>query len=209
MSLILLYMQWCSPSLCVKLTLTWTMCILVLNHIDSRFILFLLLVIVLSLYMWVTWTCLLNDPTKPHCTEHWMTACECLSLSATALPLSRWPTSAKLKLALKLRPTKWSICLQCHSKGRLISMNTSSGLWSSTLGGEEGEEETVLGHVIILKTFTGRCPSQSTILVLNESKLCWKVSFKWNDFVFSVLEGVIHFYHFLLLNIHICNPLYS
>lgn len=60
----------------------------------------------------------------------WVTACKCLSVSAAALPLSRWPTSAKLKLALKLRPTKWSICLQCHSKGRLISMNTSSGLWS-------------------------------------------------------------------------------
>lgn len=47
------------------------------------------------------------------------------------LPLSRWPTRAKLKLALKFRPTKWSICLQCHSRGRRISMNTSSGLWGT------------------------------------------------------------------------------
>lgn len=38
------------------------------------------------------------------------------------------PTSAKLKLELKLRPTKWSICLQCHSRGLRISINTSSGL---------------------------------------------------------------------------------
>lgn len=45
-----------------------------------------------------------------------------------ASPLSRWPTSAKLKLELKLRPTKWSICLQCHSRGLRISINTSSGL---------------------------------------------------------------------------------
>lgn len=45
------------------------------------------------------------------------------------LPFRRCPTSAKLKLELKFSPTKWSICLQCHSSGLLISMNTSSGLW--------------------------------------------------------------------------------
>lgn len=45
------------------------------------------------------------------------------------LPFNRCPTKAKLKLELKLRPTKWSICLQCHSKGWRISINTSSGLW--------------------------------------------------------------------------------
>lgn len=51
-------------------------------------------------------------------------------ISEGAVPLRRWPTRAKLKLALKFKPTKWSICLQCHSNGRLISMNTSSGLWT-------------------------------------------------------------------------------
>lgn len=45
------------------------------------------------------------------------------------LPFNRCPTKAKLKLELKLRPTKWSICLQCQSKGWRISINTSSGLW--------------------------------------------------------------------------------
>lgn len=93
-------------------------------------------------------TCLYN-----HCTNKglicWITAFDCLSGFAAALPFSRWPTSAKLKLALKLRPTKWSICLQCHSKGRRISMNTSSGLWSE-LREEEKEvnEEGVLGHFV-------------------------------------------------------------
>lgn len=51
-------------------------------------------------------------------------------ISEGAVPLRRWPTRAKLKFALKFKPTKWSICLQCHSNGRLISMNTSSGLWT-------------------------------------------------------------------------------
>lgn len=49
-------------------------------------------------------------------------------LFRTDIPLRRWPTRAKLKLVLKFKPTKWSICLQCHSNGHLISMKTSSGL---------------------------------------------------------------------------------
>lgn len=49
------------------------------------------------------------------------------------LPFRRCPTSAKLKLELKFSPTKWSICLQCHSSGLLISMNTSSGLWPTKI----------------------------------------------------------------------------
>lgn len=85
-------------------------------------------VIVFSLQTVCYWYEPLQPLIQTYCTEHWKAACECWSLSAAALPLSRWPTSAKLKFALKLSPTKWSICLQCHSNGRLISMNTSSGL---------------------------------------------------------------------------------
>lgn len=51
-------------------------------------------------------------------------------ISVCDIPLRRWPTRAKLKLVLKFKPTKWSICLQCHSNGHLISMKTSSGLWA-------------------------------------------------------------------------------
>ena len=44
-------------------------------------------------------------------------------------PFRRCPTSAKLKLNLKLRPTEWSICLKCHSSsGSLTAINTYSGL---------------------------------------------------------------------------------
>ena len=136
---------------------------------------------------------------KPHVLQH--TSHRCLNDSVSSiqslddsrrrnpiLPLSRWPTRAKLKLNLKLRPTAWSICLKCHSSnGRRTSIRTSSGLWNLAILVATIHISNIFGHPKS-QLFVDSCKTCKT-QISNHQSHQWNHS-SYSGIAFSYMSGI-------------------